>query len=100
MIANHLKLNDSKTEFMVMRKPSLRKNIEDVTSICIGDTAVHAVNYAKNIGATLDTEMTMTGHIRNTIKSFYSQIRNISYKPMYLSKCYRNVGKFVGDIKA
>ena len=44
MIANHLKLNDSMTEFMVMRKPSLRKNIEDITSICIGDTALHAVN--------------------------------------------------------
>ena len=79
MIANHLKLNDSKTEFMVMRKPSLRKNIEDITSICIGDTAVNAVNHAKNIGATLDTEMTMTGHIKNTIKSCYSQIRLISH---------------------
>ena len=65
MIANHLKLDDSKTEFIVMRKPSLRKNIEDITSICIGDTAVNAVNHAKYIGATL-TEMTMTGHISTT----------------------------------
>ena len=79
MIANHLKLNDSKTEFMVMRKPSLRKNIEDTTRICIGDTAVHAANHAQNIGTTLDTEITMTGHINNTSKSCYSQIRQISH---------------------
>ena len=40
---------------------------------------MHAVDHAKNIGAVLDTEMTMRGHINNTIKSCYSQIRQISH---------------------
>ena len=41
----------------------------------------------KNIGAILDSEMTMTGHINNTIKSCYSQIRQISHVRACLSQC-------------
>ena len=50
MANNHLKLNDSKTEFMKLLKASILKQIEHIKSIRIGSTQIEPVTSAKIIG--------------------------------------------------
>ena len=85
MASNHLKLNEGKTEFLMIGKPKVLKNIP-ITSIKIGDTHVQTVNAAKNIGAILDCEMCMSQHINSTIRSCYSHLRQICHIRPYLTQ--------------
>jgi hypothetical protein len=74
---NKLKLNDSKTEFLIISSKHSRSSI-DITSISIGDSAVSNVKSAKNIGAVMDSNLTMAEHISSICKSAYFHLRNIA----------------------
>ena len=43
MTENHLKLNDAKTEFLVLGKKSILKKVGHITDITVGETKVHKV---------------------------------------------------------
>ena len=86
MAANHLKLNDEKTEFMMIGNPSSIRKIPNITSIQIGNTMVQAVRSAKNIGAILDSDMSMTQHINSTIRCCYAHLRKVAYIRPYLTQ--------------
>ena len=47
MIKNKLKINDSKTEFIIVRSPLLKHNLSDF-SINVGDTQLSS---SSNVGA-------------------------------------------------
>ena len=83
MANNLLKLNDSKTEFMILGS---ERNIAKVSeqSLSVGDSVVLPSRTVRNIGAMLDRAMTMEVHINATIKSCYAQIRSISKIRKYL----------------
>ena len=85
MANNHLKLNDSKTEFMKLGKASVLKQIVHIKSIRIGSTQVEPVTSAKNIGVTLDQEMNLSTHINNTVRNCYYHLRQISVIRPYLT---------------
>ena len=44
---NHLKLNDSKTEFLIFGNPCIHSQIDGISSISVGNTSVDAVDSAK-----------------------------------------------------
>ena len=79
MIANKLKMNDSKTEFMIIGSRQQLKKVE-FDFIMVGDTSVKVVDHVRNLGAYFDSCLTMSKHIdvkcRNAFMHLYS-IRKI-----------------------
>ena len=82
---NHLKLNDDKTEFVIIGKKSLLKNVQNV-NIKLGRSIIPNAKSAKNIGAILDTEMSMEDHIAKVVRACFMQLRRIAHVRQYLSK--------------
>jgi hypothetical protein len=79
MLANKLKINDSKTECMVIaNKPSMAKLAPLNITIIVGSETVVPVHCVRSLGATLDSELSMNLQISKTIKSSYYHLRRIS----------------------
>ena len=78
MFDNHLKLNESKTEFLVIGNPHMLKSVSGLSSIKIGDALVEAAGSAKNIGAVLDSSLTLVEHVSRTARSCYMHLHQIS----------------------
>ena len=67
---NFLKLNDSKTEFLVMGSSKQLKQLNSST-IRIGDENITASASARNIGAIFDDKLTLKEHVNSVCKSCY-----------------------------
>ena len=71
---NHLKLNENKTELVIIGKRShLSKMAYD--SISIGGEKIQATSCAKNLGVHIDEELTMRQQINSVVKSCNIQLR-------------------------
>lgn len=77
MTINKLQLNDSKTECMLIRNSRISTDLFP-SSLKVGDTDVELVSTVKNLGVTLDCNLTLSAHIQNTCKTAYMQLRQIS----------------------
>ena len=76
MKSNHLKLNDTKTEFLVIGSPThLRQLSKD--GIKIGESIIPPAIAARNIGATFDNSLTMKQHVNAMCRAGYCHIKNI-----------------------
>ena len=78
MFENHLKLNDTKTEFLVIGSKHMKDKLNDVSHISIGNSKVETVGFAKNIGAILDSNLDMTEHVNNVCRACYMHLHSIS----------------------
>ena len=78
MFENHLKLNDTKTEFLVIRNKHMKKKLNGVSHISIGDSKVETVGCAKNIGAILDSNLDMTEHVNNVCRACYTHLHGFN----------------------
>ena len=86
MAANMLKLNDGKTEYMVIASKNMIKQIpESVKSICIGNDNIPVTSSARNIGVMMDPTLSMELQINSICRSCYQSIRDISRIRQYLS---------------
>ena len=76
--ANMLKLNDSKTELMlVISKRS--KHLHNLpTSITIGNAQIPFKQSVKNLGFTLDCHLTMNAHVSNIARTCYFELRRLA----------------------
>ena len=63
--ANMLKLNDSKTELMLVTSNRTRHLHSLPNSITIGNAQIPFKNSVKNLGFTLDCHLTMNAHVSN-----------------------------------
>jgi len=86
MSANYLKLNDSKTEYILISSPHQAKQIESLPSIQIGTHLIQPSATARNIGAIFDNNLHMTPHINSICRSCYIHVRNISKIRQHLSR--------------
>ena len=82
-----LKLNDSKTEFLVIGSQHNLSRIPTPPSIKIGNTEIPAAVSARNIGAIFDSHLLMADHINNLSKSCYVYLRNIGKIWPYHAHC-------------
>ena len=78
MTANKLQLNDNKTEAMIILSNRMSVHSPLPSVIHIGDADVPFVSSVKNLGVTLDSNLSMSQHISNTCKAAYIQIRHIN----------------------
>ena len=85
MSANFLRLNDDKTEIMLLGSKSSVKKIGTI-SLCIGQNIIKSSSHAKNIGAIIDNTMNMHMQINNTCRSAWFQLRRIGMIREHLSK--------------
>ena len=77
MKKNFLKLNHSKTEYLVVGTKNSLQHASNTSTIKIGDISVSSSASARNIGAVFDTHLTMVEHVGSLCRSCYTHIRNI-----------------------
>ena len=76
MITNKLKINDSKTEFIVFRSPQLRCDLS-VLSVNVGESQITQSLKVRDLGVTFDQFLNFDDHITAICRSTYFHIRNI-----------------------
>ncbi len=77
MKQNMLKLNDDKTEVLVMSTPYFNSRFRG-TQMKIGDADVQVNDSARNLGVIFDNNLDMSDHIRTVCRASFMQLRNIS----------------------
>ena len=77
MLSHELKMNDDKTEFLVISSKSIARGIVSPT-LHIGDHQVVATSTARNIGVMMDSKASMEAHVLSVCKSSFVHIRNLS----------------------
>ena len=76
--ANMLKLNDSKTELMLVTSKRSKHLHNLPTSITIGNAQVPFKQSVKNLGFTLDCHLTMNAHVSNNARTCYFELRRLA----------------------
>ena len=84
MIANWLKVNDSKTEFMVIGSKQQLERVS-IPGIQVGDETIAPVTSVRNLGAIFDSNLKMDMHIAKACKSAYYHLHNIRRIRKYLT---------------
>ena len=85
MTENKQKLNQSKTEFMILGTRNQVKKIKS-GSLRVGGDDIKAKPSVRNLGAHFDIELKMIAHINHVLKMGYFHIRRISVIRKYLSQ--------------
>ena len=76
MIRNNLKINYSKTEFLIITSSFLKQSFDDL-NIMVGDSNIVSSNSARNLGVIFDNCIKLDYHISRVCKSTYFHLRSI-----------------------
>jgi len=76
MAQNFLKLNDDKTEFLILGAPKQLKKVPKPT-LQIGECKIEASESARNIGAIFDSNLSMEKHVNSVCKAAWCQLRRV-----------------------
>ena len=85
MLMNKLKINDSKTEFLIIGSKH-QLNIITINSTRIGDSEIKPIASAKNLGVVIDNNLSMGNQITKTCSIAFYHIYNIKYIRKYLNR--------------
>ena len=85
MRRNFLKLNDAKTEFLVLGSKHQLAKIPSPSTVSIGEARVTSATTACNIGAIFDCHLSMNHQISSICQSCYIHLRNINKIRNFLS---------------
>ena len=80
---NMLKLNDSKTEMMVISS-KFRPSVH-LDHIKIGESSISPSETVRNLGVIMDSNYTMVSHINHKVQESFLKIRELSYYRRYLT---------------
>ena len=79
MEANMLKMNEAKTEYIVLGSNHTHAKLDaEVHSLKVGDAVVKSTDSARNIGAIVEKHLDMEQHVNMTVSGCYFHLRNIS----------------------
>ena len=76
--ANMLKLNDNKTELMLVTSKRTKHLHNLPTSITIGNAQVPFKQSVKNLGSTLDCHLTKNAHVTKIAQTCYFELRRLA----------------------
>ena len=82
--ANMLKLNDNKTELMLVTCKRTKHLHNLPTSITIVNAQVPFKKSVKNLGLTLDCDLTMKAHVTNIARTCYFELHRLAYIRRFL----------------
>ena len=85
MSTNFLKLNDDKTEILVMSS-KFSNVLQRVDSVEIGQYTVSPQIMVRNLGAIMDSKITLESHINNIVKLGYQHLHRIGHIRKYLNR--------------
>ncbi len=96
MLVNKLKLNDEKTMFLLLGRPSKKEKVE-LNSFTVGNAEIPMSDTAVNLGTLWDSDMSMANHVTKVCQTGYLQLRKIYQIRKYLtdSACESIVHAFV-----
>ena len=77
MTKNCLKLNEDKTEFLVLGSPHSTR-IMPTVELNIGDSSIKPTTSVRNLGVLFDSNMSMSVHIANLRRNISFHLRNMS----------------------
>ena len=75
MIRSKLKINDDKTEFLVLSSP--RAKVPSNLNLSIGQATISSSSSCRNLGVVLDDHLDMNKHISSICRSTHFHLRNI-----------------------
>ena len=75
MIQNKLKINDDKTEFLLIK--SAKKEFTGAVEMSVGQDVIPPSHDCRNLGVMFDDDMSMESHVTNICRSTLFQLRNI-----------------------
>ena len=76
--ANMLKLNDSKTELMLVTSKRSKHLHNLPTSITIGNAQIPFKQFVNNLGFTLDCHLAINAHVSNIARTCYFELRRLA----------------------
>ena len=85
MLNDKLKLNDEKTEFMIISTVQQLAKVS-INSLRVGAATITPVSSARNLGSWFDSKLTMAFHISKTCNSAFYYLYNLRRIRKYLSK--------------
>ena len=96
MVANKLKLNDSKTEFFIAASAHNLRNIPNV-QLNVGSTLISPSETLRNLGVIFDRRMSMSHHISHICSTVTFYLRNIARIRRFIdqSACHNAVRSLV-----
>ena len=84
MLANKLKMNESKTEFLILGSKHQLKKIT-IPGMQVGDDVICPVSHVRNLGVIFDKELAMDKHISKICSTAYFHLHNIRTIWKYLT---------------
>ena len=83
--ANMLKLNDNKTELMLVTSKRTRHLHNLPTSITIDNAQIPFKQSVNNLGSTSDCHLTMNAHVSNIARTCYFELHRLASIPIFLT---------------
>ena len=80
-----LKMNDDKTEFLIMCSPHFLDTFTELT-ITIGSCQIEPAKSARNLGVVFNSHLNMKHHISNICRSSFAQLRKIATIRKFLTE--------------
>ena len=90
LITNKMKLNDDKTEFLIIGTEKKLPKVT-ITDIMVGSSRIEPSEKARNLGVLFDEHMNLKDHINNVRKNGFFHVRNLSLIRDYLDKDVANM---------
>ena len=95
MNSNKLRLNPSKTEFLLIGTKQQRLKFSQLTTLSLGNDIIPVSSSARNLGFIFDSDMSFTDQINSLSKSCHFHIRDIpSYSSSPSSFCSYSACQF------
>ena len=76
MIKNEIKINDSKTEFIVLRSPEAKQDLSCL-SVSVGDSVIAQSSKVRDLGVIFDQFLNFDGYISGVCRSTHFHLRKI-----------------------
>ena len=90
MVKNKLKLNDDKTEFLLLGTKA-RLSQAKYNHIKIGESHIECSDEARNLGVIFDKHLTLEPHVNNVVKSSFYNIKNLWKIRKFLNQDHTNI---------
>lgn len=85
MVQNLLKLNDRKTEFILIRSRFMSSRL-DLAPMTVGSCQIQPTESARNIGVIFDEFLSHKQHVSGVVKSVFCHVSNIWRIRKYLTE--------------
>lgn len=85
MLTHKLKINDSKTEFLLLGTKQQLEKIS-ISEIMVGDSLIRPVDKIRNLGVIFDSQMSMLDHVNQICKKGFHQLTKIRQIKKYLDR--------------